>query len=230
MPPRQKGRQGGDVVAVSEPPLDQRIVERMGSRLRRALRVDDLEGGRQDGGVGLVEHDQDVGVPEVEVAFRLGLVVEAEDGRRRAAAQDLAARLQAAGEGREPEGPPFLRRRQGMDTETGFGDDAQRPLAADEELGQVRPGGGARSLAFGVDDAPVGQDHLEADDHVLDLPVAGRVLTRPAAGQPAADGREVHGLGPVAQGVARADLAQGGLQIRAEGAGPHVRREEVSST
>ena len=87
------------------------------------------------------------------------------------------------------------------------------------------PGGGPGSLALGVHDATVGQHHLEADDHVLDLPVAGRVLPRPAAGQPAADGGEVHGLGPVAERVARADLAERGLEVRAEGAGPHVRRE-----
>ena len=77
-------------------------------------------------------------------------------------------------------------------------------------------------LPFGVHDAAVGQHHLEPDDHVLDLPVAGRVLARPAAGQPAADGREVHRLGPVAERVAVADAAQRVLEIGAEGAGPHV--------
>ena len=87
------------------------------------------------------------------------------------------------------------------------------------------PGGGPGALALGVDDAAVGQDDLEADDHVLDLPVPGRVLPRPTAGQPAPDGREVHGLGPVAERVARTDLTERGLQIRTEGAGPHVGRE-----
>ena len=109
-----------------------------------------------------------------------------------------------------------------MDAQPGLGDDAQRALAPDEELGQVRPGGGAGPLALGVHDAAVGQHHLEADHHVLDLPVPGRVLPRPPAGEPAADGGEIHRLGPVAEGVARADLAERGLEVRAEGAGPHV--------
>ena len=60
------------------------------------------------------------------------------------------------------------------------------------------------------------------EDHVLDLPVAGRVLPGAPAGQPAADGGEVHGLGPVAKGVAVSHLAERGLEVGAEGAGPHV--------
>ena len=158
--------------------------------------------------VGLVEHDEDVGVAVLEVPLGLRLVVEAKDRRRCAAAEDHAAGLEAGGEGREAEGAPTLRRRQGVDAEAGLGDDAERSLAADEELGQVRPGGGSGALALGVHDAPVGQHHLEADDHVFDLPVAGRVLPRATAGQPAADRREIHGLGPVAERVARSDLAR----------------------
>ena len=73
----------------------------------------------------------------------------------------------------------------------------------------------------GPDDPAVGQHHLEADDHVLDLPVAVRVLAGPPAGQPAAHRRQVHRLGPVAEG--EAVLApQPGLHVGAEGAGPQV--------
>ena len=77
------------------------------------------------------------------------------------------------------------------------------PSLPDEELGQVGPGGGAGTVALGVHDAAVGQHHLEPDDHVLDLPVAGRVLAGAAAGEPAADRREVHRLGPVAERCSR---------------------------
>ena len=172
--------------------------------------------------VRLVEDDEDVGLALLEVPVRLRLVVEAEDGRSRAAAQDLPARVEAGGEAGEPERAALLGRRPGVDAKAGLSDDAQRALAADEELGQVRSRGGTGPLALGAHDAAVRQDHLESDDHVLDLPVTGRVLPGAAAGQPAADGREVHGLGPVAEGVALTDLAEGGLEIRTECSGSHV--------
>ena len=114
---------------------------------------------------------------------------------------------------------------QRVEAEAGLGDDAERALAAHEELGQVRPGGGAGPVALRAHDAAVGQHDLEADDHVLDLPVAGRVLPRPPAGEPAPDGREVHRLGPVAEGVAVSHLAERRLEVGTEGAGPHVGRE-----
>ena len=62
----------------------------------------------EDVEVGLVEHDEDIGVAQIEVPLRLGLVVQAQDGRRRAPAQNPAARLQPGGEAREAEGAPFL--------------------------------------------------------------------------------------------------------------------------
>ena len=83
----------------------------------------------------------------------------------------------------------------------------------------------ARRLALGVHDPAVGQHDLETDHHVLDLPVARRVLAGTAAGQPAADGRQVHRLGPVTQRVPLTHPAQGGLEIGPERPGPHVGRE-----
>ena len=47
-------------------------------------------------------------------------------------------------------------------------------------------------MPLGVDDAAVGQDDLEAEHHVLDLPVARRVLPGATAGEPPADGGEIH--------------------------------------
>ena len=85
----------------------------------------------------------------------------------------------------------------------GLGDDAERAFAAHEELGQVRARGGTGAPALGADDTPVGQHDLQPDHHVLDLPVARRVLPRATTSQPAPDGGEVHGLGPVAERVAR---------------------------
>ena len=67
----------------------------------------------------------------------------------------------------------------------------------------------------------VGQDDVEPDDHVLDLPVAGRVLAGRPAGQPAADRRQVDRLRPVAERQAVGG-PQLGLERRAEGAGQDV--------
>ena len=69
--------------------------------------------------------------------------------------------------------------------------------------------------------AAVGEDHVEALDHVLDLPVAPRQLARRPARQPPADGGQGDGLGPVAEGEA-VGAAQLVLQDVAERAGPHV--------
>ena len=93
-----------DVVAVTEPALDQVGVERLRAAPRWRTRRRRSQRGRQDGGIGLVEDDEDVGVGLLEVAGRLRLVVEAQDGRRRAAAQDPAAGLEAGREGGEAEG------------------------------------------------------------------------------------------------------------------------------
>ena len=74
---------------------------------------------------------------------------------------------------------------------------AQSAFGADEQLREVGAGGRTRPAPAGVDGGAVGQDHLEAAHHVLDLPVAGRVLARTPTRQPSAHGRQVHGLGPV---------------------------------
>ncbi len=158
----QRGERG-DVVAVAEPALDQGAIERVGAGRAAALVVDDGERAGEDVGVGLVEDDEHVGVGLLEVAARLGLVVEAQHGRRRAAAQDPAAGVEAGGEGREAEGAALLGRRERMEAEAGLGDDAERALAAHEELGQVGPGGGAGTVPLGAHDAAVGQHDLEPD-------------------------------------------------------------------
>ncbi len=89
---------------------------------------------------------------------------------------------------------------------------AERALGAHEELVEVGAHRGARRAAGG--DLPtVGQGHVEAQHHVLDLPVAGGELAGRAAGQPAADGGQGHRLRPVAEGesvLGRAARARGG--------------------
>ena len=69
-------------------------------------------------------------------------------------------------------------------------DDPQGSLAADEQLVEVGPDGRARRAA-GVHDVPVGERDVEPDDHVLDLPVARRVLPRAPAREPPTHRRQV---------------------------------------
>ena len=136
-------------------------------------------------------------------AGRLGRVVEAED--RRGAQPRRRMRRQASSPSAKVAKPKARRSSavgDRVDPEAGLGDDPEGALAADEQLGEVRSGRRARSVTPGAHDAAVGEDHLEADHHVLDLPVAGRVLPGAAAGEPSAHGREVHRLGPVAEGEA----------------------------
>ncbi len=105
--PPERG-EGGHVVAVAQPAVDQVGAEHLAAA---ALVVDDGERRGHQGRIALVEHDEDVGVGQVEGASRLGRVVEAEHGRGGAAAQDAAAGVQAVGERGEAERPTDLARR-----------------------------------------------------------------------------------------------------------------------
>ena len=98
----------------------------------------------------------------------------------------------------------------------------ERAFAPDEELRQVGTRGGPGTMTLGADDPAVGQDDLEPEHHVLDLPVAGRVLPGAAAGEPSADGGEIHRLRPMAEGVAGAQLPERRFEVRAEHARPHI--------
>ncbi len=87
--------------------------------------------------------------------------------------------------------------RLGVDAQPGAGEEAERALAADQERGEVGPGGGA----LGGDEplAPAG-DGAHRQRHVFDLPVAAGQLPRAARRQPAAHGGHVDGGGEVAEG------------------------------
>ena len=108
-----------------------------------------------------------------------------------------------------------------VDPEASLGDHPECALAAHEQLGEVGSGRRAGGVPAGPDHPSVGQHHLEADDHVLDLPVAVRVLAGTSTGQPTTHGGQVHRLGPMAEGQT-VPLAEAGLHIGAEGAGPEV--------
>ena len=136
-----------------------------------------------------------------ELPGRLGLVVEAEDGRGGAPPQHPAAGVEPVGEPVEPVGGPAAPGRPGPHPQRRLGDDAERALAADEDLAEVGPGR-RPGVAAGAEPPAPPVHHLETDHHVLDLPVPGGVLTGTPAGQPAADGRDGHRLRPVPEGDA----------------------------
>ena len=171
--------------------------------------------------VALVQHHQDVATLGAEGASRLGGVVEAEHGGRGSPAQDPPARVQAGAEVAEPVGGAGLEQGHGVDAQAGPGHHAQGALRPDEQLGQVGTGRGPGAGPARGHQPAVGQRHLQAHHHVLDLPVAGGVLPGGAARQPAAHGGQGKGLGPVAQGDA-VPGPQLGLQVITEGAGGHV--------
>ena len=182
----QRG-QGRDVVAVPEPPLDQ--ARRRAASAARALGVDDGQGGLDQAGVGLVEDDEHVGVGTLEGPGRLGGVVEAEHRRGGAPSQDPAAGVEAR---RRSEAKPKARR----PSPAGTGWTRNRPSVITPRVPSLPTKSWVRSgpvadrgpVPAGPDDPPVGQDHLEPDDHVLDLPVrgwsTGRRPGRPASRPP----------------------------------------------
>jgi hypothetical protein len=99
------------------------------------------------------------------------------------------------------------------------GDDAQGALAADEQLGEIwalRAGREAAGACHGA----IRENDLQANDHLLDLSVAGAVLASAAACHPAANGGDIEALREVADCEA-VRAAQLRFQIWAEGAGQH---------
>ncbi len=94
--------------------------------------------------------------------------------------------------------------------------DPQRALRPDEQLVEVGADGSGRGAA-GAHDAAVGEHDLEADDEVLDLAVARRVLAGAATGDPAADRGQVEALREVAD--AQVVTGEFGLEVGSERAG-----------
>ena len=146
LPPQR--RQGGHVVAVAEPALDQGDVQWI--RVPTALLVDHGHRPSEDDRVSLVEDDEDVRVRLLEIACRLRAIVETEHGRGRPAAKDPPAGLEPGRERRETEDPPLLGGRARVDAQPRLGDEAERALAADEELGQVGARGRPGTEALGA--------------------------------------------------------------------------------
>ena len=100
----------------------------------------------------------------------------------------------------------------------------ERPLAANEQLGEIRTGGSARPgarQAAGPHDAAAGEHHLHSRDDVFDLPVPRRVLPRGAARDPSTHRRQLDGLRPVPHRQC-VFATQRLLEIDAHGAGAHL--------
>ena len=106
-----------------------------------------------------------------------------------------------------------------MSTQPDSSDHSERSFTTEEQLREI---GASRRpwRTSGADDASVGEDDFESDDHVLDLAVTRRVLTGAAARDPTTNGRDVETLRKVADrhSVVRESL----LEIGSEGAGTDV--------
>ena len=195
-PLADEGLERGHVVAVLHPVVHQRIVEALGTP-GAGLGLHHVDHRRDHDRVALVERQQHAGsLRRPVVPVGLDRVVEAQHRRCRPPLADAPHRLECGVERAECPGGGSLCRGRGVHAQPGRGDDAQRSLRPDEELGQVGPHGLAGDAAGG-DAAAVGQHHVEALDDVLDLAVPPRQLSRAAAGDPPTDGGQGHRLGPV---------------------------------
>ena len=103
--------------------------------------------------------------------------------------------------------------------------DPQRALRPDEQLVEVGADGSRRGAA-GAHGAAVGEHDLEADDQVLDLPVAGRVLACAATCGPAADRGQIEALREVAD--AQVVTGEFVLEVRPERAGRDLDHARLS--
>ena len=98
-----------------------------------------------------------------------------------------------------------------------LGDDPERPLRADEQVGEVVAGARLSRARAGADDAPVRQHHLEREDVLAHRAVADRVGPRGAGGRHAAERRVRSRVDREERAVAAHAL----LQRRARDAGLH---------
>ena len=89
--------EGGDVVAVLEPPADELVVEPLGAGVD-ALLEHDVHHALDELGVAFVQREKDVSVAGLIAPVGLRGVVEAQDGRGRAAMHHSAARLDPVAE------------------------------------------------------------------------------------------------------------------------------------
>ena len=91
---------------------------------------------------------------------------------------DARDRVAGAVEGREEGQHRRPRRRGDAETERRLGDDPERPLRPDEQVGQRVAGDVLDVLAAGPDDSPIGQDDLQPEHRVARLAVLD--ATQPA--------------------------------------------------
>ena len=90
--------------------------------------------------------------------------------------------------------------RQRRDPELDLRDGADPPFAAQDQLAQVRPGSRSRHIRYGH--RAVRRLDARAREHLLDAPVAQRLLAGRAGGDPAANGGQLKGLRKMAERVA----------------------------
>ncbi len=184
----------GHVVAPLEPVVEQRGIVRGGAG---ALGARDVQHRVDERGIALVEHEEDGVVAGGEVPIGFDGVVEPQHtpGSRRDAGCGDRRRDRRRMPGTE--GGAHLGHRGRVHPQARAGDHPRFPRCPRTAgSGRARPRRAVRRRC-----ARCGRRRARrrAEHHVLDLPVARRELPGAAARQPAADGREVDRLGPVAE-------------------------------
>ena len=137
-----------------------------------------------------------------EEGHDLRRVVQAHDGGAVAFDHDLADGVESVLHGADLVGAhPALVGLILEDFYRDLGDEAERALAAQKQVAEVRAGRAARNV-FDADNLTVRHDSLEADEQVFDAAVERRPLTDGAGRNQAAHLREGEGLGAVPGRVA----------------------------
>jgi hypothetical protein len=161
-----------------------------------------------------------------EVHPRLLGIRRPRQGRGDAGLREGAQRLGRRGEARQRAGGEGLHPRARGHTQRDLGEHPERALRSDEQLAQVRPGGGGGQRA-GLEGA--GRRRRPQPRHErVDPAVARGGLAGRAGGDPAADGGELEGL----RQVAEREVVRGERRLRRRPVRPawSVARRERAST
>ncbi len=153
-------------------------------------------------------------------------IEQLEGDRREPGRGDPGHRIAGAVEGREEGEHRRSRRRRRAQPEGGLGDQAERPLAADDQVGQRVAGDVLEVAAAGPDDRAVGHHDLERQDRLAGLAVLHAAQAAGVGAQVPADRADL--VAGRIRRVEQADLGDGGLERGVDDAGLDDRDEVVA--
>ena len=202
------------------PRVDKRWSEVCGA-LGRGNFVDDVHDCIDKAHVAFVEHEQHVLCAVATLAAgRFCGVVQTKHSGCGATANDLTAGFDAGFECGKAVCGAALGLGHRVCSQPDARDDSKRAFGAEEQLVEIGPHRCGRAAAGG-DHGAIGEHYFEANDHVLDLAVAGAVLACAAACDPSAHGGNIEALRQMAnrEAVLRAEFC---FEVGAKSAGQHL--------